>query len=318
MTGPAPAPARVAICTVLRNERRYILEWIAHHRLLGVERFLVFDNESDDGSGPLLAALQARGLATVVYWPGRGMARQLAAFEAGAAALSFQSDFVALLDLDEFLLTDDGESLPGVLARLPADVGGLAVCQRVFGSGAQQAFEPGLVTARFTRRAADDRDEHRWVKAILRPEFVRHFTSPHSAALSFGRTIMTDGASFVASGYPGSADRIRHGGVRLNHYMLKPREEFAAKQRRGGFSDTAAAPRFTDEYFTARDPACNEVTDRQAAARAGEVRAEMARMIEGFSDEVRRGIEEDVGIIGREPLGAATPPIPKPKQRENR
>lgn len=295
MTGLAQASTRVAICTVLRNERPYILEWIAHHRLLGVEWFLMFDNESDDGSGPLLQALHARGLATALAWPGRGMSRQTDAFGRGAAALANRCDFVAFIDLDEFLLTADGETLPDALARLPADAGALALCQRVFGAGGHSAFAPGLVIERFTQRAADERDEHRWVKTIARPECVRHFTSSHSVALSSGHTLMTDGAPFVALGHVGSADRIVHGGLRLNHYMLKSREEYAAKQRRGDFSDTATARRFSDDYFTARDPACNELTDSLAAGRARAVRAEIARMIADFPEAMRRQVEADIG-----------------------
>ena len=293
---PKSASPSVAICTVLRDERRYILEWIAHHRLLGVERFLIYDNESRDGGERLLAALQARGLAAVVTWKGGSLQTQLDAFLAGAKALRFNADFVAFLDLDEFLGLDGDESLTSVLRSMPADVSALAVCQRVFGSGWRPAFEPDLVTARFTSRAPDSRDEHRWVKTIARPEFVLHFTSPHSVALSFGRYVMTDGLPFRPGAHAGAADRLSHGRVHINHYMLKSREEFEAKQRRGGFLDAQQALRLDDSYFSARDPDCNAVVDRQAAGRAAEVRAEISRMIDGFDPDLRRMIFDDLGL----------------------
>ena len=52
---------RVAIAAIFRNEHPYVLEWIAHHRALGVAQFYIADNVSDDGTSELLQALDALG-----------------------------------------------------------------------------------------------------------------------------------------------------------------------------------------------------------------------------------------------------------------
>jgi len=42
-----PGVTLVAIC---RNERRFLIEWVAYHRLIGFERIIIYDNETNDGS----------------------------------------------------------------------------------------------------------------------------------------------------------------------------------------------------------------------------------------------------------------------------
>jgi len=51
---------RVLCVTCIRDEGPYILDWLAHHRTLGITDFLVFSNDCSDGSDQLLDALDAR------------------------------------------------------------------------------------------------------------------------------------------------------------------------------------------------------------------------------------------------------------------
>lgn len=53
--GP-PDPAAILCVAVIRNEVTRLPHWLDHHRRLGVSRFLIVDNASDDGSAALLAA----------------------------------------------------------------------------------------------------------------------------------------------------------------------------------------------------------------------------------------------------------------------
>ncbi len=48
----------------MRNEGPYILEWLAHHRAIGVRDALIYSNDCDDGSDALLDLLAGAGMAT--------------------------------------------------------------------------------------------------------------------------------------------------------------------------------------------------------------------------------------------------------------
>ena len=53
----------------VKDEARFLPEWIAHHLNLGVEHFYVYDNGSTDGTKEVLAPFVDSGVATYVPWP---------------------------------------------------------------------------------------------------------------------------------------------------------------------------------------------------------------------------------------------------------
>jgi hypothetical protein len=57
VSGPTAPRADAILCAaVMRNEALRLPHWLAHHRRLGVDRFLVVDNGSTDGTRETLAA----------------------------------------------------------------------------------------------------------------------------------------------------------------------------------------------------------------------------------------------------------------------
>jgi len=94
----------LAICAIAKNESRYLLEWVACHLLAGVDHIRVYDNESTDGTGLMLAALAEHYPVEPVYWPTiEGASPHFSALKDGFAHLAGRYAFVAAIDLDEFL-----------------------------------------------------------------------------------------------------------------------------------------------------------------------------------------------------------------------
>jgi hypothetical protein len=48
---------KLAICAIVKDEARYIEEWLAFHFLQGVSQVLIFDNESTDGTRDILTSI---------------------------------------------------------------------------------------------------------------------------------------------------------------------------------------------------------------------------------------------------------------------
>jgi hypothetical protein len=291
----ATALPTVALCTMLRNERPYILEWVAYHSLLGVSDFLIADNESTDGSDALLTQMQRAGLINTVYRKGSGMKTQLDAFLDGARFFHSKVDFVGFFDIDEFLVTEGEKTLPQALSEFSIDIGAIATCQLVYGSNGFERYDSDLVANRFTARARDLSPQHQWVKTIARPGDVKEMTSSHSVSLRTGRYVMTDFQDFRPAGkHPGEADRICHERIRYNHYMLKSEEEFRQKQARGALSDSPNYRRFEDSYFFDRETVCNVVIDSSAARISTQVMSKMGEMLDRlerqFADAFRLGL----------------------------
>ena len=52
---------RAHICAIVKDEGRYIREWLAYHNAIGFEHFYIYDNESTDDTRQALEAAAERG-----------------------------------------------------------------------------------------------------------------------------------------------------------------------------------------------------------------------------------------------------------------
>uniref|UniRef100_A0A7S3Y1Z5 Glycosyltransferase family 92 protein n=1 Tax=Heterosigma akashiwo TaxID=2829 RepID=A0A7S3Y1Z5_HETAK len=134
---------RVGLCLIIRNAEEYLAEWAAHHRAFGVDRVIVFDDESEDDPRGILETHIAEGFVKV--WD-----RSRPRITRTSGTIELQQNFyreclrafleegevswVGLTDVDEFLTAKEwapGDTLPSLLhqqAPLPsAAAGGLGV-----------------------------------------------------------------------------------------------------------------------------------------------------------------------------------------------
>jgi len=67
------APVYASLCCIIRNEARYLEEWIEYSRMIGVEHFYLYDHGSEDNTSAVLAGYMAAGIVTLHQWefPGR-------------------------------------------------------------------------------------------------------------------------------------------------------------------------------------------------------------------------------------------------------
>ena len=98
---------RACVVTSVRDEGIYLLEWVAHHRMMGSDHLFVYSNDNADGSDDLLRSLHDAGLIT---WVQSSVgARCRAQWKAFGHALRVMPDTLdyewsLLIDLDEFFL----------------------------------------------------------------------------------------------------------------------------------------------------------------------------------------------------------------------
>jgi hypothetical protein len=125
-----------ALITCLRDEGPFLIEWLAYHRAIGFDRFIIGANDCTDGSHEMLTRLAELG--EVTYLPfsrdpaGKGPQYQFADLLL-AAGLIADGEWVAWLDLDEFLLVHRGD---GAVQHLIRDLGmadGIQINWRIFG-----------------------------------------------------------------------------------------------------------------------------------------------------------------------------------------
>ncbi len=275
---PVPLPPKgVAICAIARNEGPYLLEWLAYHRVIGVEHFLIFDNDSTDGMSQMLKRLSGEGWLEVVSWPDQpNRSAQEPAYTAGIARLEGRVRWVAFIDLDEFIQPLGCDTIQAVMTDYQG-VGGLLLPWRIFGSGGRMEPGEGLVMERFTRRAPDRHPTNALVKSLLRPELVTR-VGVHTSALSQG--FLVD-EHFSVAGTHGDPDRhvvVNAKRLILNHYFCKSWKEWEIKRNRGQATAVPGSPSHIrpDSDFHSHD--INDVVDTGILRFRDRVRAEMARL----------------------------------------
>lgn len=148
----------VTLFSCMKNEGAGLLEWIAYHRCIGIDHFLIYSNDCEDGTDAMLDRLQDMGLVTHrrnVAPKGRNTHAQALAIDQLADDPVYQAaDWVLFIDADEFLNIHHGAGHLTDLFAVAPQADCFLIHWRLFGTAGRHRFEPGLVTEQFTRAIA--------------------------------------------------------------------------------------------------------------------------------------------------------------------
>ncbi len=149
------AAVKVTAVLCVRNEAAFLLEWLAHHRTVGISDFLVFSNDCEDGTDAMLDRLQELGWLTHARNPApHPEGPQWAALkQADRHPLIIGADWLLPLDIDEFVNVHVGDrTIPALLSALP-DATAITLTWRLFGNAGVVDYRDAPITATFTRAA---------------------------------------------------------------------------------------------------------------------------------------------------------------------
>lgn len=267
---------RVGIAAVLKDEGPYLLEWIAHYRLLGVSRFFLADNGGRDNTSDLLTRLDTAGVVTRIPFPTpAGGTMQMTAYAAIHQSFGEAVDWMAFLDGDEFvMLNPPHRDLPGMLADVAGDVDAIGLNWAVYGSSGLAVSDGRPVMERLVYRAEQAWPTNRHIKTIARPAAFSGMINPHYVALkSGGRAVSSDGKPIVMTEIGGITTQVIWEAARINHYVVKSRAEFEVKRTRG----RADSPYPREESFFAEHDR-NEVLDPAPVETVLSIRTEVKRL----------------------------------------
>ena len=233
---------KLAIAAIFKDEGKYLREWVDYHLLAGVEHFYLYNNNSSDDCEEILAPYVEKNLVTLTKITGRGM--QMPAYDDAIEKHRFDCQYMAFIDIDEFIFPRTGQSIPTVVDDILShnpDAAAFGINEQHFGSNGEiKADYSRGVLERFTRRAPrdwtvfgknDSNTGNIYIKSVANPRRIDYYLSPHFAIYFKGfKSINSDGAeTWNAGNSPICADKIV-----VNHYFTKSREEFTDKKTRRG------------------------------------------------------------------------------------
>lgn len=225
----------LAACCVFKDELRYLREWVEYHRIVGVSRFYMVSNDDApdvlDATRALLAPYIASGEVVFSSRPGKPFVKlQAAIYLDVIEAADGRARWLAFLDADEFLVPVRAAGVPEVLADYEQRAA-LAVNWACFGSaGLLEA--PALQTKAYRWRLPDQHDDNRIFKSIVNPAKVTASLNPHRFLLAGDEPLVDEFGAPVAHLWRN--DNNPHFGerLRINHYRVRSKAEFAQKLAR--------------------------------------------------------------------------------------
>jgi hypothetical protein len=249
--------AYFAICAIYRDEAPYLREWVAFHRLVGVDRFFLYNNRSVDAHEEALAPFFQDGTALVHDWP--IFPAQIQAYDHCLKTHRDDARWIAFIDLDEFLFSPTGRPVSEILSefeRWP----GVGVNWAVFGASGHRTRPPGLVIENYTRRTADS-GINRHIKSIVDPTRVRGFSMPHFFMYTDGPAVNENARAITGPPFSLTED-VSFARLRVNHYATKSEEEYRRKLARGPADSTVPKSELlTEAGISRRLEKLDEVSD---------------------------------------------------------
>ena len=236
----------LGVCAIAKDETPFLLEWAAYHYYIGFEKFYIYDNGSEVPVRKTLNAFHEMGILTVHEMPGETM--QLVAYEHCLRHHGHECEWLAFLDIDEFLcLMEDADAR--VLLRDYERFSGLALNWDIFSSSGHIARPPGMVTENYRQSLGYSN----YCKSIVRPRAAGKPVSPHHFLYDHGCAVNTDESPALGPFVPQCADKAL-----VNHYSYRSQQDYEEKMRKGD-AVFAVNPRSFDKFYA---QAAGNVTEK--------------------------------------------------------
>ncbi|NRO08907.1 glycosyltransferase family 2 protein [Lactobacillus helveticus] len=222
----------LSIVLIVKNEGKYIQEWIEYYKILGFSRFYIFDNDSTDDTKQKLKKYIDHGL--VDYNVIHGKARQMDAYNLALKKSKIESKYLAIMDADEFIfLTQPHKKLIDEINGLfnqSESIGGIGLNWMIFGSSHFKKQPKGLVTQSYLYRSKYSFAKNNTIKTICNPRAVVGILNPHYVEYRKGYHAVNALGDYMEGPSTCNSSKMI---MRVNHYFTKSKEEFMQKRARG-------------------------------------------------------------------------------------
>ena len=218
---------------MFKNEARYLKEWIEYHRIQGVEKFYLYNNESTDEFLSILEPYIEKDIVSLTAWPTPNRSKnhvnvQKKAYNQALKKDDNQSVWMAFIDIDEFIVPTKATNLVSYLHQFDynQEVGSIAINWQLYGtSNIEKLDKEALVTENFVMKGHRDcyfgkilSNKH--IKSIVKPKACKSMTIHYPNLLPGYREYPGDQVQKSMS-RPVNVEQIR-----VNHYWTRDEDFF--------------------------------------------------------------------------------------------
>lgn len=137
----------VSICAIFKDEAYYLKEWIEFHRIIGIDHFYMYNNNSEDDFLIVLQHYIDLGIVTLIDWPKKHA--QLEAYRNCIENYRSESKWIGFIDIDEFVIPKNEIKIYDLLKKYNRTSGAILCYWRVMGSG-------GKISRNITRLVTEE------------------------------------------------------------------------------------------------------------------------------------------------------------------
>ncbi|UMM64280.1 glycosyltransferase family 2 protein [Aristophania vespae] len=228
---------KVALVGIVRNERKDILHWLGWHAKLGIDSFIIFDDNSDDGTDLLLKAaslsLDIRFFRIEKASNSFSERKRIVYLDA-IAGLKKSAEWVLFLDTDEYLNLYRHNHVHNFLAEFDEKVGAIAVNRCTYGANREILRPEHPNPYAFTHHSAPNHRYNRWIKSFIRPSYFNGvWENNHYFPLVKGRYVSPEGkdVQWVQPGETSTPAEWKT--ARIMYYPGGSLEQLVERERRG-------------------------------------------------------------------------------------
>lgn len=211
---------------IIKDEREYINEWIEYHRLVGIDKFYIYDNDSSDNIKAELEPYIKSGIVEYKFFPGKGM-QYMAYYDAIKHHMN-TTKWMTFIDIDEFIVPTEFNDLKEFLELFDDSVSQIVLGWMMYGSSGHNEKPEGLVGNNYLYRGADSTSH--LTKVIVNPRRVFAIHTPHILRV-LGKTVDENNIAAPKKGI--NSKVFSKEKIRVNHYHCKSYEEYQKKNSRG-------------------------------------------------------------------------------------
>tara|TARA_R110000824_G_scaffold373665_1_gene564064 strand:+ start:116 stop:916 length:801 start_codon:yes stop_codon:yes gene_type:complete len=229
----------IALCIICKDENEDLKENMEYHTLLGVDHFIIYDNNSQN---PLYDDFKDYKNVTVHPWKMKETGQQQKCYMNCINQYKNKFRWIGFIDTDEFIVIKNGITDIKKFLVPYEKYGGLGIQWKCFGSSGHLERQKSTIKNYIHTSGTGD-DQH--IKSIVNPILVTDTLNPHSFKYKKNFFCVNENMKRVPNAFnkPYTRDKIQ-----LNHYVTRSREDFELKRKRGG-GNTLNSKKLTEGFW---------------------------------------------------------------------
>lgn len=223
---------KTLLCAIVKNENKYLEEWINHHKNLGFDKILLYDNNLLSGekvitNDDFVQVINYRGKHITI--PNNGTAHKLK-FRGGIQEQAYNDcyfnhaseyDWIAYIDIDEYLFLDGNLKINEFLSQEKfKNVDAIQINWEIYGDNGNILYENKPINERFI---LPSKLQSPYVKTIVKTNNLNFISLRiHYADIENGKFVYPNGDETKMN----SIQPSNFEGAKIKHFYTKSLEEW--------------------------------------------------------------------------------------------